>query len=346
MYRKMTTLLIALVLVVSCTAPAFAATGEDAGAAEMPGTPGEAAPEPGQGSTSGASGTDTQTGGTDGAGGADGTPGTSGTPGANAPVDGTSGASGTPGTAPEGETGTEEPDPSETGGGAGSDPAAPPDPSVPDMRADTDGDGLISEAEQAAWDARIAQEEAERAAAEQAAAEEAARKEAAEKKAAKERAAKEKAVKFRNGLASYMRSRNHDMGRIWSRNLAQLFIDAGEKYDLDPKVLMAIAQRESGFRSKAVSTYGYKGLMQTSDFLARTYGYKPSSVLKPEVSIDIAAHYLSALKRSFKTYTKALSGYVYGGVAVKNGRYSTAAAKSMLRIRDGITDYLEKWDFV
>lgn len=166
------------------------------------------------------------------------------------------------------------------------------------------------------------------------------------KETAKEKAARLKAEKYRNGLASYMRMINPKMGKVWSRNLAQTFIDAGKKYDLDPKILMALAQRESGFNSKATSPYGYKGMMQTSDSLARRYGYKPSSLYKAEVSIDVAARYLGGMKKEFGTYTKALSGYVYGGYAVQKGRCSTAAAKAMLQTRREIKAYLEKYDFI
>ena len=166
------------------------------------------------------------------------------------------------------------------------------------------------------------------------------------KETAKEKAARLKAEKYRNGLASYMRKINPKMGKVWSRNLAQTFIDAGKKYDLDPKILMALAQRESGFNSKATSPYGYKGMMQTSDGLARRYGYKPSSLYKAEVSIDVAARYLGGMKKEFGTYTKALSGYVYGGYAVQKGRYSTAAAKAMLQTRREIKAYLEKYNFI
>lgn len=152
--------------------------------------------------------------------------------------------------------------------------------------------------------------------------------------------------KYRNGLASYMRSKNTKMGKKWSRSLAQTFIDIGEKYDLDPKVLMALAQRESTFSSKATSPYGYKGMMQTSDWLAKHYGYKPSQLYEAEVSIDVAARYISSLKKSFGTYTLALSGYVYGGYAVKKGNYSKKAAWKIMNTRSDIQDYLEKYDFV
>ena len=159
-------------------------------------------------------------------------------------------------------------------------------------------------------------------------------------------AEKKAAIRYRNGLASYMRSKNSKLGKVWSRNLAQTFIDIGEKHDIDPKVLMAVAQRESTFRSKATSPYGYKGMMQTSDWLAKHYGYKPSDLYNPEVSIDVAARYLKSLKKTFGTYTMALCGYMYGGYAVKKGNYSKKGAWKVMNTRSDIQEYLEKYDFV
>lgn len=151
---------------------------------------------------------------------------------------------------------------------------------------------------------------------------------------------------YKEGLAHYMRRINTNMGEKWSLNLAQCFIDTAEKYDLDERVLMAMAQRESRFNSQAKSAYGYKGMMQTSDWLAKHYGYKVKDVFDYEVSLDVAARYLRSLKDSFKTYTKALSGYVYGGVRVKNGNYSTKHAKKILETRDTITEFLEKRNYI
>lgn len=159
-------------------------------------------------------------------------------------------------------------------------------------------------------------------------------------------AKKEREELYVEGLAHYMRRINTKMGKKWSLNLAQCFIDTADKYGLEEKVLMAMAQRESRFYSKAKSVYGYKGMMQTSDWLAKHYGYKVKDVYDYEVSLDVAARYLKALKNSFKTYTKALSGYVYGGTRVKKGNYSTKHAKKILDTRDTIIEFLEKRDYI
>ena len=144
-------------------------------------------------------------------------------------------------------------------------------------------------------------------------------KEKAEEKAKAEKKAKEK---LKNGLAAYIRKINPNISKTKSKTMAGYFISKGEKYNLDPKVLMAIAQNESTFYTNAKSPYGYKGLMQTSDSLARKYGYKPSSLYKANVSIEVGARYLSTMKKQFKTYTKAISAYAYGERTVKSGNLS------------------------
>ncbi|MGN0659672.1 MAG: transglycosylase SLT domain-containing protein [Emergencia sp.] len=158
--------------------------------------------------------------------------------------------------------------------------------------------------------------------------------------------AEKKAAKYKKGLAAYIRYINPNVSKTKSLTMAGYFIAKAEKYNLDAKVLMAIAQNESTFYTNAKSPYGYKGLMQTSDALARRYGYKPSSLYKAEVSIEVGARYLRAMKKQFKTYTKAISAYAYGSGAVKSGNYSTAIANKILKTRKQITSYLEKRNYI
>lgn len=152
--------------------------------------------------------------------------------------------------------------------------------------------------------------------------------------------------KYKKGLAAYIRKINPNVSKTKSLNMAGHFISKGKKYNLDAKVLMAIAENESTFYTNARSPYGYKGLMQTSDALARQYGYKPSSLYKAQVSIEVGARYLRAMKNEFNTYTKALSAYAYGSGTVKSGNYSTKIAKKLLNTRVQIRKYLERNNYI
>ncbi len=148
--------------------------------------------------------------------------------------------------------------------------------------------------------------------------------------------------KYQKGLAAYIRSKNKNLSKSWSITLAGYFIKSGDKNDVDPKVLMALALRESNFRAKAKSKYGYKGIMQLSDAFARNYGYKPSDLYKASVSIEIAAKYISKMKKKYKTYTNAICCYICGSGSVANGTHSKEPGRSVMKVRTSIKEYLKK----
>lgn len=151
-----------------------------------------------------------------------------------------------------------------------------------------------------------------------------------------------KISKYQQGLAAYIRSKNRKLSKNWSITLAGYFIKYGDKYDVDPKVLMGLALRESNFRAKAKSRYGYKGIMQCGDAFARSNGYKPSDLYKADVSIKIAAKYIKAMKKKHKTYAKAICCYVCGSGAVAKGIHSREPGRSVMKTRDNIKTFLKK----
>ena len=157
---------------------------------------------------------------------------------------------------------------------------------------------------------------------------------------------KKKISKYQKGLAAYIRSKNRKLSKQWSITLAGYFIKSGKKHDIDPKVLMGLALRESNFRAKAKSRYGYKGMMQCGDSFAKRYGYKPSDLYKADVSIEIAAKYLKAMKKRHKTYSKAICCYVCGSGAVARGVHSREPGRSVMKVRDNIKKYLKKNGYV
>lgn len=151
-----------------------------------------------------------------------------------------------------------------------------------------------------------------------------------------------KVSKYQKGLAAYIRSKNKNLSKEWSITLAGYFLTIGDEYDVPPTILMALARRESNFRKNATSVYGYKGMMQLGDAFAKRYGYKVSDLYKANVSIEIAARYLKAMKKRHGTYTKALSCYICGSGAVASGNYSKKPAWAVMNIRDGIKAYLKE----
>ena len=157
---------------------------------------------------------------------------------------------------------------------------------------------------------------------------------------------KKKISKYQKGLAGYIRSKNRKLSKQWSITLAGYFIKSGKKHDIDPKVLMGLALRESNFRAKAKSRYGYKGMMQCGDSFAKRYGYKPSDLYKADVSIEIAAKYLKAMKKRHKTYSKAICCYVCGSGAVARGVHSREPCRSVMKVRSNIKTFLKNNGYV
>lgn len=157
---------------------------------------------------------------------------------------------------------------------------------------------------------------------------------------------KKKISKYQKGLAGYIRSKNRKLSKQWSITLAGYFIKSGKKHDIDPKVLMGLALRESNFRAKAKSRYGYKGMMQCGDSFAKRYGYKPSDLYKANVSIEIAAKYLKAMKKRHKTYSKAICCYVCGSGAVARGIHSREPGRSVMKVRSNIKTFLKNNGYV
>ncbi|MEV6600678.1 transglycosylase SLT domain-containing protein [Actinoplanes sp. NPDC051346] len=95
---------------------------------------------------------------------------------------------------------------------------------------------------------------------------------------------------------------------------ADMFLKAGAKYGVSPKLLAAVAKVESGYNPKAVSPAGAQGLMQLMPATARGLGVKNS--FDPEQAIDGAARLLRNNLKEFKTVPLALAAYNAGGGSV------------------------------
>ncbi|WP_100501293.1 transglycosylase SLT domain-containing protein [Geodermatophilus chilensis] len=110
---------------------------------------------------------------------------------------------------------------------------------------------------------------------------------------------------------------------------ADLFTRAGSRHGVDPALLAAVAQQESGFDASAVSPAGAQGLMQFMPATARGLGVDP---FDPASAVDGAARYLADLTRQFGSTELGLAAYNAGPGTVR--RYG------------GIPPYSETQDYV
>lgn len=95
----------------------------------------------------------------------------------------------------------------------------------------------------------------------------------------------------------------------------ELILSTAQRYGLDPALLAAIVQVESGFNVRAVSPAGAKGLMQLMDATATALGVRDP--FDPAENLDGGARYFADLLRRFGgQVTLALAAYNAGPNAV------------------------------
>jgi peptidoglycan DL-endopeptidase CwlO len=93
-----------------------------------------------------------------------------------------------------------------------------------------------------------------------------------------------------------------------------MFVKAGAKYGVSPKLLAAVAKVESGYNPHAVSKVGAQGLMQLMPSTAKGLGV--TDAFDPEQAIMGGAKLLSRNLKEFKSVPLALAAYNAGGGAV------------------------------
>lgn len=90
--------------------------------------------------------------------------------------------------------------------------------------------------------------------------------------------------------------------------------------NVDPRLVLAIMRQESGFRPRAKSPAGARGLMQFTIDTANRYAprvglnnIQEDDLYRPEVSILLACEYISELNRMFQDMPEAVAASYNGG---------------------------------
>jgi soluble lytic murein transglycosylase-like protein len=118
-------------------------------------------------------------------------------------------------------------------------------------------------------------------------------------------------------------------GEAW--DMSDVIRQECRKHSLDPMLVLALIQVESGFQFKTVSPMGARGIMQimpdVGQGLAQESGVRPQSHtrrFKPEYlddpvfSIKLGVYYLHGLKKSFRDVSTALVAYNLGPTELRN----------------------------
>lgn len=126
--------------------------------------------------------------------------------------------------------------------------------------------------------------------------------------------------------------------------VARKIIEVGDRYDLEPELILAIIFTESSFNIEAESHVGAMGLMQlmpaTASQLAAELEmeWREGKILTdPEVNILLGSFYLRKLIHRFEDLDTALAAYNVGpnrlrGLMARNGRVPRRYASKVQRV--------------
>jgi len=106
--------------------------------------------------------------------------------------------------------------------------------------------------------------------------------------------------------------------------LANNILSLSRHYDFPPSFVLSIIEVESQFRRNAISHRGAIGLMQLRETTAEAIAGKmgvpwegAESLHDPKLNLDMALHYFSELRKSFKTAKYYVTAYNRGPSRVK-----------------------------
>jgi soluble lytic murein transglycosylase len=132
-------------------------------------------------------------------------------------------------------------------------------------------------------------------------------------------------------INAILRSHRPDISESESWRLSEVIYEESAKRQLDPLIITALVQVESGFKSAVVSPMGARGMMQimpdTGKFLAEAvageYGFQPTafrpeSLDDPVLNLRLGIYYLHDLKKQFQHLKLALTAYNFGPADTQN----------------------------
>ena len=124
--------------------------------------------------------------------------------------------------------------------------------------------------------------------------------------------------------------------------LAELVQSASLRYGLDPRLVSAVIQVESGFVASARSPKGALGLMQVMPGTAARYGVASADdLISPAVNVDVGTRYLRDLWEMFRGNLElTLAAYNAGeGSVAKYGMRVPPYQETQRYVHDVLTVY-------
>jgi soluble lytic murein transglycosylase-like protein len=116
-----------------------------------------------------------------------------------------------------------------------------------------------------------------------------------------------------------------DLDKVTRIELAEAIYEEAERYNQDPKFILALIAIESSFQNQSVSEKGAKGLMQLMPYVAESLAQElgiewngDPTLFNPSLNIRMGIHYLSQLILDFDDVRVAMAAYNYGPTYVKS----------------------------
>ncbi|MBP2635812.1 MAG: mltF [Firmicutes bacterium] len=117
--------------------------------------------------------------------------------------------------------------------------------------------------------------------------------------------------------AASVQKKNNGVNNASSSDIAKMVQVAANKYGVDPKLAMAVAEAESGLSQDALSPVGAVGVMQLMPETASSLGVH--NINDPRENVDGGVRYLKQMLNTFDgDVAKAVAAYNAGPQAVKN----------------------------
>lgn len=145
---------------------------------------------------------------------------------------------------------------------------------------------------------------------------------------------------YNRGLVNFIRAKNGSISEGLALQMVFLFKHEAKINNLDEKLLMAIALKESTYYPTIVAAGGSVGLMQVMPSTAKAYGVNPSQLYDMHTNVEFGSWYIGREMKNFSDTTKALSAYNQGSGAVSRGSYNTRYATRVLNGKQEIESFL------
>lgn len=128
-----------------------------------------------------------------------------------------------------------------------------------------------------------------------------------------------------------VRSNRPEIGEAEAWRVSDVILQESSRHNLDPILVAALIEVESGFRTTAISPMGARGIMQimpeVGKAIAQAIGvredsggesFRPEHLDDPVFNIKLGTYYLYDLKKSFRSLNLALVAYNLGPTEIRN----------------------------